>query len=78
MASISQGVPIRAYWDLRTKARCQKKHAFFLDQSIRKIALEFVVLILPLHPLWKFNMKRFSQDDSCGCFRARLFVGSPS
>lgn len=58
MASILQCVPIQAYWDPKIKARCEKKYAFFLGQAIPNIALDFVLLILPLHPLWKLNMKR--------------------
>ena len=58
IASILQCVPIRAYWDPRVKARCEKKYAFFLGQTIPNIALDFVLLIMPLHPLWKLKMKR--------------------
>ena len=58
MASILQCVPIRAYWEPEIKARCEKKYAFFLGQAIINIALDFVLLILPLHPLWNLSMKR--------------------
>ena len=58
IASILQCVPIRAYWDPRVKARCEKKYAFFLGQAIPNIALDFVLLSMPLHPLWKLKMKR--------------------
>ena len=58
VASILQCVPIRAYWDPIIKGRCEKKYPFFLGVAIPNIALDFVLLILPLHPLWRLNMKR--------------------
>lgn len=58
IASILQCVPIQAYWNPKIKARCEKKYPFFLGQAIPNITLDFALLLLPLHPLWKLNMKR--------------------
>lgn len=42
----------------KISARCEKNYPFFLCQAIPNIKVDFVLLLLPLHPLWKLKMKR--------------------
>ena len=58
MASILQCVPIPAYWDPSIQATCVYKYGFFLGQAIPNIVLDFALLLLPLHPLWKLHTGR--------------------
>ena len=57
MSSMLQCIPIHAYWNPKIKARCVYKYGFFLGLAIPNIMLDFVLLLLPLHPLWKLKMK---------------------
>ena len=57
MASVLQCIPIPAYWNPKIKAVCVHKYGFFLGQAIPNIMLDFALLILPLYPLWKLQMK---------------------
>ena len=57
MASILQCIPIQAYWKPKIKALRIYKYGFFLGQAIPNILIDFVLLLLPLHPLWKLKMK---------------------
>ena len=56
MASILQCIPIRANWDRKVKARCVHESGYFLGQAIPNIVIDLVLLLLPLHPLWKLHI----------------------
>lgn len=58
LASILQCIPIEGYWNPKIKAHCEYKYGFFLGQAVPNIMLDFVLLFLPLQPLWKLHMKR--------------------
>ena len=68
MASVLQCVPIQAYWHPKVKARCVYIYGFFLGQAIPNIMLDFVLLLLPLHPLWKLKMKLSQKVALVGVF----------
>lgn len=57
MASILQCIPIQGYWNPKINARCVHKYGFYLGAAIPNIMIDFVLLIMPLHPLWKLKMR---------------------
>ena len=56
MASILQCIPIQGYWILKTRARCVDEYGFFLGLAIPNIMIDFLLLLMPLHPLWKLKL----------------------
>ena len=50
--------PIRPYWNPQIKLRCLYTWDFYVSQAVPNIVLDFLLLLLPLPPLWKLQMKR--------------------
>ena len=69
IASTLQCIPIQGYWNPEIKARCIHRYDYYLGGGAPNIMLDFVLLIMPLHPLWKLKM-RLSQR----IFLAVVFV----
>lgn len=56
-ASIFQCTPIKRYWNPTLPGHCVYRYGYFIGQAIPDIVCDFVLLLLPLWPLWKLKMK---------------------
>jgi len=57
MASVFQCAPIRRYWEPTLPGTCVFRWGYFVGQAIPDIVCDFVLLIFPLFPLWKLQVK---------------------
>lgn len=57
VAYILQCVPVQAYWNSHIKGACVYKHGYYLGTSVPNIVCDFVLLLLPMPPLWKLHIK---------------------
>lgn len=65
---ILQCRPVRKAWDNQIEGTCYDRRAFFLGQGIPHIVTDAAILISPIYPIWKLNMKLYQKVALSGVF----------
>lgn len=58
IVAIVQCIPVRANWDPAVDGVCIDTFAFFIGQAVPNIALDIIILVLPIKPLWKLHVRK--------------------
>ena len=76
LVTIWQCKPIAAFWDksllLNKNNHCFSSEAFWFSYSIVNIVLDFLVLLLPIHEIWKLQLPKRDKLALCAVFSLGL------
>ena len=68
LTSILSCVPISVFWDITRPSTCIDKGKFFLGNSIPNIAMDVLILMLPMRHVWYLQLSLRQKFAVSGLF----------